>query len=51
MMPSDKEAKAKIGNETSVNFQNGIQKMAMATDHVGSRAATGASELIAAKST
>ena len=50
-MPSDKAAKAKSGNETSVNFQKGSQKIAIAIAHVGSRAATGASELIAAKST
>ncbi|CAB4758563.1 unannotated protein [freshwater metagenome] len=37
--------------ETSVKRQNGIQRIPIATSHVGNSAATGASEVIAAIST
>ena len=50
-MPSAREANAKSGYETSVNCQNGSQKIAIAISQIGIRAATGANAPIAAEST
>lgn len=50
-MPSAREANAKSGYETSVNCQNGNQKIAIAINQIGIKAATGANAPIAAEST
>jgi hypothetical protein len=50
-MPRASAAKANSGYETSVKIQTGIQKIAIAINQIGIKAATGASALIAAEST